>query len=149
MVCKQDLGQFICKKFSTWSKKTKKFCKHNNNQYHKLALVRMEALKASMTRPVISLENRLKTITDSEIANNRLIIKCMADAVLWCGQQCVDLRGHRDDSTVDSEICNKGNFLALLDYSVRSGNMALAKHLREASKMPFTLVRQLKINLYW
>ena len=55
----------------------------------------------------------------------------MADAILFCDKQCIALRGHRDDSTADSEV-NKGNFLVLLDYSARSGNAALAKHLKEA-----------------
>ena len=75
----------------------------------------------------------MQRITESNIAQNRYIIRCMADAILFCGKQCIALRGHRDDSTADSEV-NKGNFLALLDYSIRSGNAALAKHLKEASK---------------
>ena len=41
---------------------------------------------------------------------------------------------YRDDTTADSGLCNMGNFLAFLDYSVRSGNAALAKHLKEAPK---------------
>ena len=58
----------------------------------------------------------------------------MADAILFCGQQGISLRGRRDDSTANSGLCNKGNFMALLEYSVRSGNAALAKHLKEAPK---------------
>ena len=33
-----------------------------------------------------------------------------------------------------SAFCNKGNFLAILDYSIKSGNDALAKHLNETSR---------------
>ena len=43
------------------------------------------------------------------------------------------VRGHRDDSSVDPES-NRGNFLALLDYNIESGNSALARHLQESSK---------------
>lgn len=130
---KQDLGQLVCEKFNTWSKKSRKFAEHNLNKYHKLALVRLEALKSSITQPTTSIENRVKNISAAQISKNRSIIKCMADAILLCGQQCLALRGHRDDSTAPEE-CNKGNFRALLNYSVRSGNVALAKHLKEASK---------------
>ena len=45
----------------------------------------------------------------------------MVDAILLCGKQCLGLRGHRDDGSADPDT-NKGNFLAVLDYSVRSGN---------------------------
>ena len=131
---KPDLGQFVTKKFNTWSKKTKKFAFHNSREYHKLSLVRMEALESSMTRQHVSLSDRLKRIEASEIVANRYIIKCMADAILLCGKQCLALRGHRDDSTADEAKFNKGNFLALIDYSVRSGNSALQKHLSDGAK---------------
>ena len=131
---RQNLGQFVCEKFNSWSKKTRKFAEHNSHEYHKLAVVRMEALKSSITQPETSIENRLKQVTETEIANNRYIIKSIADAVLFCGKQCIALRGHRDDSTADSQSYNKGNFLALLEYSVRSGNVSLAKHLKDAGK---------------
>ncbi len=53
--------------------------------------------------------------------------------ILVCGRQCIALRGHRDDSTADP-LSNKVNFLALLDYSVRSGNTALDTHLKECGR---------------
>ena len=100
--------------------------------YHQLALPRADALKYSFVNPD-SIGNRMQRITKSNIAQNRYIRRCRADAILFCGKQSIALRGHRDDSTADSEV-NKGNFLAFLDYRVRSGNAALAKHLKEASK---------------
>ena len=127
-VCK-----FVCEKFDTWSKKTGKFAAHNQTKYHEFALLKMEALKCSITQPATSIENRLRSIADADIVSNRYIITCMAEAILLCGKQCIALRGHRDDSTASSS-CNKGNFLALLDYSVKSGNAALAKHLKETGK---------------
>ena len=48
-----------------------------------------------------------------------------------CGRQCIALWGHRDDRTA-SQFGNKGNFLALLDYSMKSGNTVLAEHLKTA-----------------
>ena len=48
-------------------------------------------------------------------------------------QQCLPLRGHRDDSSAD-EHSNRGTFLALLEFSMRSGNTVLANHLKEASR---------------
>ena len=129
---KPDLGQFVNEKFNKWSKKSRKFADHNHNQYHKFALVRMEALKSSINNPCSSVNNQLQKVTNAEITNNSYIIKCIAETVLFCGRQCIALRGHRDDSTASS--CNKGNFLALLDYSIKFGNVTLEKHLKEAGR---------------
>ncbi len=49
---------------------------------------------------------------------------------LW---KAISLRGHRDDSTASCE-CSRGNFQALVDYSIKSGNTALAKHLQDAGR---------------
>ena len=47
-----DMGQFVSKKFDNWSRKTRKFAQHNKRVYHKVALVRMEALKSSITHTI-------------------------------------------------------------------------------------------------
>ena len=47
---------------------------------------------------------------------------------MW--EACIAVRGHQDDSSTDPES-NRGNFLALLAYSIES---ALARHLQESSK---------------
>ena len=57
----------------------------------------------------------------------------MAEVILCCGKQCISLRGHRDDNTAEPDT-NKGKFLALLDYSVKSGNTVLPNHLKTAPK---------------
>ena len=40
--------------------------------------------------------------------------------VIFCGQQNIPLRGHRDDST--SGAINKGNFDALLQFRAEAGD---------------------------
>ena len=68
-----------------------------------------------------------------EIVNNRAVIKHIADAIHLCGSHNIPLRGHRDDNTADVHS-NKSNFLAILDYSVRSGNTTLAEHYKGAAR---------------
>ena len=115
-----DLGQFVTEKFNFWHKKSSKFKSHNSKKYHQFM-------------PETSIQSRLKHVYSSDVARNRQIIKSMADAILLCGRQCLPLRGHRDDSS-DDEQGNRGTFLALLEFSVRSGNTVLANHLKEASR---------------
>ena len=130
---KEKLDQLVTEKFNHWTKKTPKFS-YNSKQYHKLAVTQAEALKSSHNRPELAIDNQLKDIREDEIAKNRTIIKHIASAIHLCGTQSIVLRGHRDkdDSTSDSD--NKGNFLAILNYSIKCGNTMLAHHFKDASK---------------
>ena len=128
------LGQLVQEKFNHWTRKTTKFASHNSKRYHQLAMTRLDALKSSMTTPGSSIEDRMKQISTEEILKNRFIMKSLADAVLVCGRQNLSLRGHRDDRTFDACLGNKGNFLALVDFSVRSGNKTLGHHLETAAR---------------
>ena len=130
---KTNLGQLVTHKFNHWTKKSSKFSNHNSKQYHQLAVTQAEALKSSHTRPEMAIDNQLRGIRAQEIAKNRSIIKHIADAVHLCGTQNIALRGHRDDHTKTSSG-NKGTFLAILDYSVRSGNEILRNHFEECPR---------------
>ena len=123
----------VSQKFNLWSNRTNKFATHNTKQYHQVALARMDALKSGMIHPESTIESHVRLISESDVARNRYIIKYMAKALLFCGKQCIAVRGHRDDSSADPESY-RGNFLALLDYNIESGNSALARHLQESSK---------------
>ena len=70
---KDDLGQFVCTKFDTWTKKTKKFATHSGRHYHELAMTQAESLKTVMQKPMASIDSQLREITASEIAKNRYI----------------------------------------------------------------------------
>ncbi len=83
---KDNLGQFVCKKFHLWSKKSIKFSAHNSKQYHSIALSRMDALTSSMAHPESSIENLIRQINETDIARNRFILKCITEAILFCGR---------------------------------------------------------------
>ena len=128
-----SLGQFVREKFNHWTKKNLRFSSHNSKQYHQVSLTRVESLKHSINVPSPTIDMHITKISSEDIARNQLIIKFIADAVLFCGRQNIALRGHRDDRS--SEECNnRGNFLALLDYGIKSGNETLKKHLEEAKR---------------
>ena len=128
-----SLGQFVREKFNHWTKKNLRFSSHNSKQYHQVSLTHVESLKHSINVPSSTIDMRITKISSEDIARNQLIIKSIADAVLFCGRQNIALSGHRDDRS--SEECNnRGNFLALLDYGIKSGNETLKKHLEEAKR---------------
>ena len=57
------------------------------------------------------------------------------------------LRGHRDDAKhiADTSI-NSGNFQALLNFRVDSGDTVLREHFESAPKMPPTVQKQFKMK---
>lgn len=56
--------------------------------------------------------------------------------IVFCGQQNIALRGHRDDATnVErdiNELENHGNFWAVLNFRVDVGDNVLAEYLGTA-----------------
>ena len=89
--------------------------------------------------PELAIDNQLRGIREAEIAKNRTIIKHIASAVHLCGTQSIALCGHRDDSTANSGS-NKRNFLAILNYSIKSmGTLYLLLIPMKLPKMQFTL----------
>ena len=126
----KGLGQLVCKKFDHWTKKSTKFASHNSKKYHQLAMTQVDALKTNMNKPGSSIEDHIRQTNKEEVLRNRYIIRSLAEAVLFCGRQCISLR---DDSTADAGN-NRGNFLALVDFAVKSGNRILGDHLESAAR---------------
>lgn len=60
----------------------------------------------------------------------------MVKTILLCGKQNFALRGHRDDSQhIDnSRVDNVGNFQALLDFRIDSGDVILNEHFQDCAK---------------
>lgn len=71
----------------------------------------------------------------SEIEQNRAKLKPIIETVMFCGRQCLPLRGHRDSGPIDCDnppVENDGNFRSLLRFKVMSGDINLAEHLKTA-----------------
>ena len=50
--------------------------------------------KRSIEQPEITVDVQLNEEKHRRIKENRHIVKCTAEAVLYCGRQCIALRGH-------------------------------------------------------
>ena len=60
-----------------------------------------------------------------DIEENREIFKCCAETILYCGRQCIALRGHVEN--IESSY-NPGNFIAMLRL-LANHNPVLKSHL--------------------
>ena len=67
----------------------------------------------------------------------------LLETVIFCGRQCIALRGHRDDKLdVQSNTCaDHGNFLALLQFRIPAGDNVLKEHIELQQVMHCTLYK--------
>jgi hypothetical protein len=63
------------------------------------------------------------------IERNKLILKSLIKNIEFCGRQGIALRGHREEVDCNSTTVNKGNFQALIQLRIDSGDTALKEHL--------------------
>lgn len=59
----------------------------------------------------VNIDVRMNTQILDRIQENRHIVKCCAESILYCGRQCIALRG--DVEKLD-QTGNPGNFLSLM-----------------------------------
>ena len=79
-------------------------------------------------------ENRRKKISE----NKKKLIP-IVDTIITCGRLGLSFRGHRDDSQYHPDLggysqTGVGNFIELLNMTVRAGDVNLADHLKTCAK---------------
>ena len=65
---------------------------------------------------------------------NRKKLLPIVKSVIFCGRQNIPFRGHRDNSDDRQSGINTGNFQALLDFRIDSGDVELRKHFETSAK---------------
>ena len=115
---------------TNWQKATTKFKQHqDSSEFHKTAIIMGEEFMKRMkqqSKPVI---DQLLTVNQERIERNRQVVKSICKCVILCGKQAFPLRGNRDDST--AQTGNRGNFQALLDFRVESGDKVLGDYFNK------------------
>ena len=77
-----------------------------------------------------SIDTQLNTAVAQTIVKNKEKLGSIIKTILFCGHQNIALRGNREGNNSN----NPGNFRALLDFRVDSGNDVLAQHFSSAPK---------------
>ena len=80
---------------------------HSSNQYHHNAMADASAFLQSVENPEKNVDIHINSILERTIKENRHIIQCCAECILFCGWQCLALRG---DCEVSGANGNPGNF---------------------------------------
>ena len=108
---------------------------HAKSPVHRDCYAIMVSFKERMHQHALSVNLMANQIAQENSRKNTEILKSILDTIVLCGQQNFPLRGHRDDSMYyDLPGHNPGNFQALLDFRVRSGDKVSEEHFKTYSK---------------
>lgn len=99
---------------------------HTTKAYHIDAMQAMKIFITAMKNPQATLPAHVNKVLLQRIDNNKHIIERIVHAVLFCGRQCIALRGNNEKMT--NIKGNPGNFLAYLKDMAKSDDL-LYKHL--------------------
>ena len=102
-----------------------KASKHSAMKYHKEALEEACSFIQRRKQPTVTVTSQLDAKRAENIARNRQILECIIHCILYCGRQCIPLRG---DVEVVNSVGNPGNFLAGLKLISKYNNV-LQEHL--------------------
>lgn len=129
LFCKKRryLGVLVNTPFTKWVKVKTKVAGHQDMQYHQNALTDAQQFIHSVEHPQSTLPVLAETERGKRIEVNRHIVKCIAESVLYCGQQCIALRGDHENLNTAG---NPGNFLALMKV-LGNHDKILLQHLQQ------------------
>jgi hypothetical protein len=85
-----------------------------------------------MARRTVGIDEQLNQIAHRQIQQSREKMRSIIKTVVFCGHNAVPLRGARDDNPDDETL--QGNFQALLDFRVDSGDKTLQEHFENAPR---------------
>ena len=92
---------------------------HHNHDGAKTAANNFLAIQSGESK---SIESVLDTKYNEMVERNRSIVVRIIDAIVFCGEQNLPLRGHKDEEL-------KGNFIALLHHQAKTDTL-LKDHLK-------------------
>lgn len=107
---RNGLGVLVNKPFRSWHKKATTVRGHCDLDYHDAAVKDAASLMHRFENAESTLPVKFDSQKQYHIKRNRHIVRSVAEAVLFCGRQCIGLRG--DAERGDATGGNPGNFIA-------------------------------------
>ena len=104
-------GALVNRPFNKWTKISSELADHANNAYHSRAMSASKLFVDCINKPELTLPDRFDTTRRQRRVENRHILKMIIKAILFCGKQCIALRGDHEEM---SGMGNPGNFLSML-----------------------------------
>ncbi len=124
---RKQLSSMVNAPFTKWYKKPKVIGNHSSKLYHLAAFERAKLFLQSHENPKTRISVPMDSAKEANIKENRHILKCVAETVLYCGRQCIALRGSTEKQ---HSTGNPGNFLALMKLLANHGEK-LKQHMEK------------------
>ena len=86
-------GQFVTSPFVNWRRLKEKAADHGSLDYHGKAFKQAMRFLRQRQAPETSIASRLDNKRAENVARNRMILKCVVEAMEFCGKQNIALRG--------------------------------------------------------
>ena len=133
-----DPGVLVTNPMTNLKKALETLQKHNGKDYHMEAVAAMDTFMMVMSGQQKSVSVQLSDAAKALVIKNRKKLQSIVETIILCGRQNIPLRGHRD-SAIEfksgvSESSNHGNFWALLQFRISSGDTVLRDHLAHAPR---------------
>ena len=97
---------------------------------HNFAVIAMENFLRNMRREAVRIDQQINNLLQQQINRIREILKSLFKTIIFCGKNNITLRGTRDDDPRNPSL--SGNFQALLEFRIDSGDQTLNHHLETA-----------------
>ena len=131
-------GVLVSRPLTVFNKALEMLRKHADKDHHKLAIVKADEFKKTMTNQQPSIVSRLSQALAERIDISRQKLASIISTVVLCDRQNFALRGHRDNATdLEKDVLgsdNHGNFLALLNFRIEAGDTVLGDHLSTSAR---------------
>ena len=101
---------------------------------HQNSTAAMESFKSQLTGKSQRIDVIIDTKKKERIQRNRAKLLPILKTIIFCARQNIAFRGHRDSKYLDDRSNNSGNFQALLEFRVDSGDKILEDHFKSAPK---------------
>ena len=127
LFCKnrKNRGPFVNRLFTAWHKRTDKCKEHELTQYLQESLQQAEIFNHAVEHPTSTVPTLLDTKKAANVDRNRTILKCVLEAVIYCGRQCIALRGNNENHMESGTPVNVLSLLKLM----ANHNKILTVHL--------------------
>lgn len=123
---RKQKGALVNRPFNKWTKISSELADHAKNTYHSRAMSASKLFVDTINKPELTLPDRFDTTRRQRRVENRHILKMIMKAILFCGKQCIALRGDHEEM---SGMGNPGNFLSLLSI-LSEHHELLQRHLQ-------------------
>ena len=128
------LQRLLSSPYTDWSGAITRFKQHEErSEVHKTSLLTMNTFLNVMKEDIKPVNYICSKLIDDAVEKNKKKLLPILKTVILCARQNIPLRGHRDDSSYYG-TADCGNFQALLDFRVDSGDKILEEHFRTAPK---------------